>query len=287
MTLLPRILREPLLHFALLGAMLFVGYGRLAPARADAGAIVVTGDTIVSIADRFRGTSQRPPSRDELNALIDAYVRDEIFYREGLALALDRDDPVVRNRVKQKMELLSDAAMAAEPSDADLQRYLVEHRADFEIPAAVSFEQIYFDPNRRGERLPSDMRAALAALGSGRAPASDHTLLPARMDRALPSDIVETFGAAFDKSVQALPVGMWSGPIKSSVGYHAVRVTWKGETTLPTLADAHAVVLREWTRAHTVDARERLYKSLRSRYTVSISPIPASLPIATLAGGGR
>jgi hypothetical protein len=287
MTLVTRILREPLLHFALLGTALFLAYDRLAPARSDAAAIVVTGDTIVSIADRFHATWQRPPSRDELIALVDAHVRDEIFYREGLALGLDRDDPIVRSRVKQKMELLGDDALAAEPSAADLQAYLDAHRADFEIPAPLSFEQAYFDPDRRGERLASDMRVALAALGSGRAPAGDPTLLPARMDNALPPDIVETFGAAFDKSIQTLPVGTWSGPIKSSIGYHAVRVTWKGQATLPTLADAHDVVLREWTRTHTVDARERLYRSLRSRYTVSITPIPANLPISTLAGGGR
>jgi hypothetical protein len=283
------LLREPLLHFAILGAALFVAYGRLAPARSDGSAVVVTQDQIVSIADRFRATSQRPPSRDELNALIDAHVRDEVFYREGLALGLDRDDPVVRIRVKQKMEVLSDEAMTAEPSDTDLQAYLDRHRAAFEIPAPLSFEQVYFDPDRHAERLVPDMNRTREALrhGSSATAVGDHTLLPDRMDRALPSEIAAVFGSAFNTSVHALPAETWSDPVRSSIGFHLVRVTWRGQSTVPTLAEAHDVVLREWTHQRTVEARERLYRTLRARYTVTIAPIPASLSIATLAGGRR
>ena len=188
-TVTNRLIREPLLHFAVLGAALFAAYALVRPASSDASAIVVSSDRIAAIVAQFRGTWQRSPSREELDALIESFVREEVFYREGLALGLDRDDLVVRNRVKQKMELLGEDAMAAEPSEADLQKYLDEHREVFAIPAALSFEQVYFDPDRHGDRLEQDVRQSLAALRAGRdaVPYGDRTLLPPRMERALPA----------------------------------------------------------------------------------------------------
>jgi hypothetical protein len=277
-----RLIREPLLHFAVLGAALFAAYSLFRPASSESFAIVVSADRIAAIVAQFRGTWQRPPSREELDALIDSYVREEVFYREGLALGLDRDDLVVRNRVKQKMEVLGEDAMAAEPSEVDLQKYLDDHREAFAIPAALSFEQVYFDPDRHGDQLQRDVRQSLAALRAGRDAVTygDRTLLPPRMERVLPSDITGVFGDAFEKAVRDMPSGTWSGPLSSSFGYHLVRVIWKGEPVMPSLADAHDVVLREWTRAHAVDAREQLYRSLRKRYTVAIAPAQ----VAALAG---
>jgi PPIC-type PPIASE domain len=268
------LIREPLLHFAVLGGALFSAYTTLTPASYDSSEIVVSSDQITSIAAQFQGTRQRPPSREELAGLVEAYVRDEVFYREGLALGLDRDDPVVRNRVKQKMEILSEDAMSGEPTDADLQKYLDDHREAFELPAAMTFEQVYFDPDRHGERLESDMRQVLGVLRAGRGADGDRTLLPARMERALPPDIEAVFGVEFEGGVRELPVGAWSDALRSSFGYHLVRVIWRGTPVVPSLDDARDAVVREWTRAHTVDARERLYRSLRERYTVTIAPAP-------------
>lgn len=278
-----RLIREPLLHFAVLGAALFAAYTAFRPASSDSSAIVVSTDRIAAIVAQFRGTWQRPPSREELDALIESYEREEVLYREGLALGLDRDDLVVRNRVKQKMELLSEDATAAEPSDADLQRFLDVHREVFTVPAALSFEQVYFDPDRHGHQLEQDARRALAALRAGRDARSsgDRTLLPPRMERALPADVSGIFGDAFAGAIRDQSQGAWSDPIRSSFGYHLVRITWKGEPIVPALARVHDAVLREWTRAQTVDARERLYRTLRKRYTVTIAPAPA----VTIAGG--
>ena len=153
-----RLVREPLIHFAVLGAALFGLYGVIRPPASDASAIVVSSDRIAAIAAQFRGTWQRPPSRDELNALVESYVREEVFYREGRALVIDCDDLIVRNRVKQKMEVLSEDALLAEPSEADLQKYLDEHREVFATPAALSFERggLRCGPPRRtpGARYP-------------------------------------------------------------------------------------------------------------------------------------
>jgi hypothetical protein len=244
----------------------------------DASAIVISSDQIVAIAEQFRGLWQRAPTRAELDRLIEARVRDEVLYREGVALGLDRDDPVVRSRIKQKMEVLAEDALTAEPTAAELQAYLDAHPAVFALPAAVSFDQVYFDPARRGSALESDMRHAREVLRAGGRVAGDPTMLPKRMEHAPPADVQATFGAAFETAVRAAPAGTWSEPVRSSFGYHLVRVTERTAARAPTLADAHEAVLREWSRERAAEAQERLYRTLRSRYSVEIAPITDAVP---------
>jgi parvulin-like peptidyl-prolyl cis-trans isomerase-like protein len=276
---LTRLLREPLLHFAVLGAALFGVYRVVAPRGSDTSAIAISSDQIVSMAEQFRSVWQRPPTREELEQLIAARVRDEVLYREGLALGLERDDPVVRNRVRQKVEALAEDASTAVPTDAELQAYLDAHRQQFVRPAVLSFEQVYFDPARREATLESDVGRAREALRSGRSAAGDPTLLPPQMERALPADIQAVFGAEFEAAARSLPAGPWSEPIRSSFGLHLVRVTARTESSAPVLGEARDAVLREWSRARSVEARERFYASLRERYSIEIAPIPKTAPL--------
>jgi hypothetical protein len=282
-----RILREPLVHFALLGAVLFAAYRLVAPADRATSTVVISSDQIASIAAQLRGVHQRPPTAEELARAVDARVHDEILYREGVALGLDRDDPVIRNRVKQKMELLADDAATVEPSDADLQAYLVSHPELFALPATVSFEQIYFDPTRHGAALASDLTRARDRLRSGGSVSGDQTLLPRLMETARLDDVETSFGSAFEKAVQALPVATWSEPVRSTYGYHLVRVAARTDARMPSLADARDVVFREWTHQRTVEAKERLYRSLRARYSVVIAPLPDTRPQTARAGDAR
>ena len=269
-----RVLREPLLHFAVLGAALFVAYGLVRPSSADSDTIVVTAGQVASLEAQFASAWQRPPTEKERRAIIEGHVRDEVLYREGLALGLDRDDPVIRNRVKQKVEVMSEDALGAEPTEADLAQYLAAHAEEFAIPPEVTFEQVYFDPARRGATLERDMAAALAALRGGRGAHGfgDRTLLVARMDNVLPSDIAARFGSEFAQGITALPAGPWQGPVRSTYGLHMVRVIHRGKPVVPALVYARDLVAREWSRARAVEMREQFYKSLRQRYTVTVEP---------------
>jgi len=277
------LLREPLLHFAVLGAALFAAYGVLQPASSDATEIVVSAGQLQAIEAQFRATRQRPPSETEMQALVENYVREEVMFREGVAIGLDRDDPVIRNRVKQKMEFVGEDTLALEPTDADLAAYLEANREQFEIPAALSFEQIFFDPDRRGQNLDRALASALERLRRGTTAdgMGDRTLLAARMEAAMPGDVSAAFGAEFAAAVAALPAGTWQGPVRSSFGMHLVRVSWRGTATMPTLAEARDVVAREWTRARTMEMREKFYTSLRDRYTVRVE---AAAPANARAG---
>ena len=269
-----RLLREPLLHFALLGAAIFGAYRLIAPPVSDASEIVITADRIASITAQFSAShGGRPPHEEELRAAVDAYVRDEMLYREGLALGLDRDDPVVRNRIRQKAELLSEDALTSEPSDRDLEAYLAAHQAEFDIPGRVSFQQIYIDPGRhRGDDLTTIVTSIRQALTLGRQPGTlgDRTLLPATMTEALPHEVEAAFGNDFTRQLAAIDGEVWQGPLTTSYGLHLVRITHRGEPTRATLADARDVVAREWSRAQTAKMKEQFYKVLAQRYTVRV-----------------
>ena len=270
-----RLLREPLLHFALLGVAIFGGYRLVAPPSSDASEIVVTADRIASIAAQFSAShGGRPPYEAELRGAVDAYVRDEMLYREGLALGLDRDDPVVRNRIRQKAELLSEDALTREPGERDLEAYLAEHQAEFDLPAPVSFQQIYLDPGKhRDDDLTIIVADVRKALKLGRQPGTlgDRTLLPATMTEVLPRDIEAAFGNDFARQLAAIQGDDWQGPLVTSYGLHLVRITHRGESTRATLADARDVVAREWSRAQTAKMKEEFYRMLARRYTVRIA----------------
>ena len=270
-----RLLREPLLHFALLGAAIFGAYRLIAPPVSDASEIVITADRIASITAQFSAShGGRPPHEEELHAAVDAYLRDEMLYREGLALGLDRNDPVVRNRIRQKADLLSEDAFASEPSDRDLEAYLAAHQAEFDIPGRVSFQQIYIDPGRhRGDDLTPVVTSIRQALTLGRQPSTlgDRTLLPATMTEVLPHDVEAAFGHDFATQLAAIDGDGWQGPLMTSYGLHLVRITHRGESTRATLADARDVVAREWSRAHAAKLKEQFYRVLARRYPVRVA----------------
>ena len=278
-----RALREPLLHFALLGGALFVVYGMVARPAVDTTEIIVTTDRIASLTAQFSGMrGGRPPTEDQRRGLIETYVREEMLYREGLALGLDRDDPVVRARVRQKADILSADALAAEPTDAELQAYLEANQQQFDIPGRISFEQVYFDPAKHAESLDTVNARARAALADGRGAdlVGDRTMLPQRMTEVMPSEIRARFGDAFERQLTQVELNRWHGPIATPYGAHLVRVTWREPTTRATLANARTTIAREWTRAHSAKMREQYYRDLRKRYTVRIESARPSVHVA-------
>jgi hypothetical protein len=268
------ILREPLLHFLAVGALLFVGYARVNRHAAAPDEIRVTRGHIEHLAGTFERTWQRPPTAAELQGLVEGWIRDEVFYREGVALGLDRGDTVVRSRVRQKMEVLVDDAAAGTPSDAELQAWLDAHRDDYTIPPAFTFQQVYLDPARH-PALADDVFALMSRLKAGADPgaAGDATLLPAAMHTATIPEIERTFGPALAGALAKLEVGAWYGPVRSSYGAHLVRVTARRDARIPALAEVRDAVARDLVRARTKDAQDAYYGALRERYRIVVEPL--------------
>ena len=272
-----RLLREPLVHFAGLALIIFASYYALTPHAGGSGdnVIVVTAPKIEQMAAIFAKTWQRPPSAEELKGLIDDYVKEEIYVREALALGLDRDDTVIRRRLQQKMEFLTDLGVdRLSPTDADLEAYLKAHQAAFEIDALIGFEQIFFNPEKHGDRIEADAAAALKSLVANPATEpgtlGDATLLPANLPPTSVSSIGETFGSDFADAVSRIEPGTWSGPIASSYGLHLVRVSERNPGRLPPLSEVRSAVLREWSNERRHKIADAEIDALLKRYKVRI-----------------
>jgi hypothetical protein len=275
-----RILHEPLAHFLAIGALMFAVYAVVSDRNREPGTIEVVQNQVDTMTAVFERTWQRMPTPDEVKGLIDGHVREEVLYREGVAMGLDRDDQLIRRRARQKVEFLAESMYGVpEPSDAALQAYLDGHRDRFASPVRVTFRQVYL-----GTAVKADTRRLLAQLkklGDSDAVADigRPTQLDARMDAAPPADIERTFGRRFAQSLVAMPAGSWTGPIASDYGLHLVRVSERVEARAPALDEVREIVKRERQREALAAANEKYYEALRARYTVRIeSPRVALAP---------
>ncbi|MCC7201036.1 MAG: peptidyl-prolyl cis-trans isomerase [Gammaproteobacteria bacterium] len=277
--------REPLLHFLLIGAAIFLLYrvlnGEGAPAPRE---IVVTPAHISALQEGFSRTWLRHPNPEELRGLVDEHIREEVYYREAIAMGLDRDDTVVRRRLRQKMEFLTeDVASAAAPSDAQLEEFLQRHYDKFATSSQTSFEQIYFNVGQRGEAAQREAAELLAALQAGLTQANagslgDTTLLPPGMTDASPHDVESVLGAGFVKQLDQAPLGQWAGPFESAYGLHLVRVTSRKGGDKPVLAQVRPLVERDWQAEQAQQRSEAFFQTLLAKYEVRIETGEAAQP---------
>ena len=268
-------LREPLLHFLLLGAGLFLLFDLVGGPRERAPEQVVIGASEVSrLAEGFARTWQRPPTRDELAGLVRDQVDEEILYREALALGLERDDTIVRRRLRQKMEFLLDAeAPLAEPSDEEIERHRLAHPQHFEEPPRVTFRHVYLSVDRRADAARGDAERLLARLRASDESwerSGDPLSLASSFSDLEPADVKSLFGGDFAAAVLALPVGAWQGPIASGYGLHLVFVSGRSPARLPPLAKVRNAVLRDLEATRRAEANERRLAELRERYEVRV-----------------
>ena len=269
------LLREPLLHFLLLGVLLFALFGAVNP---DSGMapdeIVVDQARIAEFTVGFERTWNRRPGPEEMQGLIDNWVREEIFYREGIALGLDRDDPVVRRRIAQKLDFMSDSVVEM-PDEAALAAWLADHPDDYRIPPKFAFEQRYFRTDQRRDALDSRISAALEALRRGAPAPGDATLLPDALELTTADQVARVFGERFVSGLAELPVDVWSGPVESGFGVHLVRITRIEPARLPELAEVRPAVERDLIQARTEAAGAAFYEALKTRYRVRIEAGPS------------
>ena len=268
-----RLLREPLLHFLVLGALLFGLYNWLnSGALMAPDEIVLTRGQLRSLQAQFQRTWQRAPTPEELKGLVEGWVREEIFYREGLAMGLDRDDPVVRRRVAQKLEFIANDTPRAAPTATELQAWLDANADKYQIEPRYTLSQVYFDAARHGDKLDADMARVRRSLDEGKSADGDPTLLPPALDRTPASQVQRIFGQEFADALASLPVDTWQGPLRSTFGVHLVRVSANEPARAATLAEARAQVERDFEQDRAARINATRYQALRARYVVRIDP---------------
>jgi hypothetical protein len=279
-----RILREPLLHFLLLGIAIFAAY-RVVSKRGsndEPGKIVISEGQIAAMAEGFARTWRRPPTSAEIEGLIKDRVQEEVYCREALALGLDKDDTVIRRRLRQKVEFVTDdVAALADPIDEELNVYLKAHADTFRMPQQFTFSHVYLNPQRHGEHLVQDIAKLLAQLqkAGDRADLSefgDSFALEHNFQSVPAGEIVRQFGENFAAKLGKLSLGQWDGPVESGFGAHLVRVSERTEGRMPELAEVRDAVRREWANARRLETNEKFYQELLKRYVVTIErPSPA------------
>jgi hypothetical protein len=267
------LLGEPMLHFLLIGTALFAAYHWMAPVDSGGRRIVITQGVVDDLVTQHVAARGREPSAVELSHLIESYVREEILYREGVRLGLDRDDIVVKRRVRQKIEVIAEEdASTRAPTDAELSAYLAANQARFVQPAIVTFEQVFIGEATSGPGVVHAVAVTREALRKGADPEElgKPTLLPHRMTRT-PADLVaRDFGASFAAALEKVPLGEWVGPIDSSFGAHYVRISDRTPAIAPQLAAVRDHVVREWENERRQRARNDAYAKMRGEYQVTI-----------------
>jgi hypothetical protein len=267
--------REPLVHFLIIGAGLFLAFGLTRESGVDNQKLIqVSPGQVEQLTAQFKRARQRTPSKKEIAALVESYVRDEIYYREALAMGLDRNDPQVRLRMRMKLEfLLEDLTADEAPDEKVLSAFLQEHADKFLVEPQVSFQQVYLDPDKHQD-FDAEAKKILADLNKGAAPesAGDRTLLQYEYRLAIKTDITRSFGEEFaDDVVQQTP-GDWTGPLYSRFGVHLVKVSERVEGRLPELSEVRDQVEREYTAERRKELKDLAYQSLRKRYEIVVAP---------------
>jgi len=279
-----KLLREPLLHFLLIGAAFFLLYGEFSkpiPGQDDK-TITVSAAEIDWLRSNWTQRWSRPPTPVEFEGLVENYIREIVLYREAMALGLDRDDSVIRRRLGMKMEfLVTDMVAMTPPTDEELLAYFDKHRERYQEPALYTFTQVYFDPEKRGMTTLADAEAARAklvaagnaiedpgALGDGLMLANYY----ADLDH---SGIQRLFGNVFAQSLVSLEPGQWWGPVPSGYGTHLVYIHRVTEPPPPDFAALREQLLEDWTREKGEELKQQFVNGLRDQYTVVIEQ-PAS-----------
>lgn len=261
---LPRWLREPLLHFMLLGGALFAVDQVINGSADDARAIVVDAAVDKEALDVFRAARGREPNTDELYALRRIWLDNEVLYREGLALQMDKGDKAIRDRVIFKALSMINAGLKLPPfDDKTLRDWFEKNRAKYDEPARYDFQEAVLT----GDASESAARAFAAALNAG-VPGDAKAGL--RVFKGRPqSNIVQSYGAEFGQALEALPMGTWRA-LPHLDGWRVMRV----EAVTPTKAaefDAlRGVVLQDWTDAVMSEQRSAAVRALAGKYSVRV-----------------
>jgi hypothetical protein len=238
--------------------------------------IVVSGADIDRLAAAFSRTWHHPPDANELQAQIQDYIREEVLYRAALQLGLDKDDSIIRRRLRQKMEFLFEDTVPP-PSEAELRAYLQSHTDKFRLAPLISFRQVFVS-TRRGVAAEPDARQILARLAAhtpGAADAADTLLVGETFDRAPLDRIAALFGDDFAAALLHAAPEKWGGPLRSAYGLHLVLVTAVEPAATPPFEQVRAAVEREWFAERRSAAQAAQYKAVLAGYEVTVQDSPA------------
>jgi len=287
--------KEPLIQFLLIGACIYGAYAWFGTPDEDVtdNTIIVDAARIDSFIGQWQRRWNRPPTRRELDGVINAFVREDILYRAALAMGLDQDDPITRRRMAQKLEFLTnDIALFKEPVPGELERYFEDNQARYRDPDLITFSQVFFDPDAREDATLDDAAEMLAQLQVVGEPdpatltAGDRFMLQNYFSAASELEVRRQLGTGFTEAVMQLEPGQWHGPVLSGFGVHLVYVYQLAVAPAPEFEDVQQQVLENWQSEQQEDFNETFFESLKSRYEIVIAEPPAGAVLEISSDSG-
>jgi hypothetical protein len=278
--LVHELVRQPLVHFLVIGLALGVAlqwFGNRQETGPDT-TIRISAVDIARADAEWRSRWKRPPTQQELEGLVKARIREMVLYREAVAMGLDRDEPVIRRVLVQKLESIAKdlIELSLSPTDQDLEQYFEEHTERYRPASLITFTHAFVDPDARGDRAIEDaekMVAELRSLGHG-AGGADRYGDPFMLQRYYPEKerqrVASLFGAGFADTVFDLPTGGWHGPVLSGYGLHAVYVHNRTDFPVPPLAEVLERVRQDWVDDNRRRIVDQYFADMMARYEVVI-----------------
>jgi len=274
-----KLLREPLVHFMFIGAVIYLLYGVFSEPVPEAGdkTIVVSAGEIAWMQSSWQKRWNRPPTAAEFDGLIQQYVKETVLYREALTMGLNQHDQVIRRRLAQKLEFLAkDLVALTPPTDDELQMYFSEHLDRYQEPVLYTFTQVFIDPDKRGDTTLAKAEAVKVTLiAEGKAiddagALGDDFMLQNYYPEKDQVEIQKLFGSGFTESLVELSPGQWHGPVLSGYGVHLVYVSSISEPPAPVFTEVREHVEQDWKMEKGEELNDKFYASLREQYTVVI-----------------
>jgi len=278
-----KLLREPLIHFMLIGACIYLLYGFFSEpvVQEDDKTIIVTAGEVEWMQASWLKRWNRPPTAEEFKGLLQQYIKETVLYREALTMGLNKHDMVIRRRLAQKLEFLAkDLVSLTPPSTEDLQTYFEQHRERYQKPVRYTFTQVFIDPDKRDDKTLDDAEAIknkLIAEGiiDNAGNLGDDFMLQNYYPEKEPMEIQKLFGSGFVESLQKLSAEQWHGPVLSGYGVHLVYINSIIEPAATKFDEVRERVQQDWSADRGNELNDQFYKNLREQYTVIIEELEA------------
>lgn len=263
-------IKEPLLHFLLISLLIFLTFDVLNPPNDKGNVITISDGRIAQLHARFQKTWQRPPTDDELSQLVRNYALDEIYNQEARALDLDKNDAVIKRRLRQKMEFMLQEMSPTNASKDEIESFYQRNKEKYQLDSRYSFEQVFISVDRNQDELDTILAAQKIQIASGAKPVGDKTLLPTLLVSGSTSELERLFGTLFLEALVELKTDSWQGPVRSGIGIHFVHIEKVERGLLPALDTVYEKVLNDWKYQQNHEAKINFEEDLLERYEIRV-----------------
>jgi len=271
-----RLIREPLVHFIIIGFMLFAGHGLWTKhvSKADY-TIHVSAAEIQRQAVIFASENQRQPSDEDIQGLLFAHVEEQILMREAARLGLDDNDTIIRRRMAQKMRfMLSEDTPPPLPKESVLRDWFAQNKSQFQQPASRAFTHVYFSPSEH-DNVTAVAQSAMASINDDNwNQMGDPFIEPNTVSAMDQISVTRRFGPNFASDLFALPVDQsWQGPLESAFGVHVVRIDFASKQSAPDFETALPDIEKQWRDQALREANTKRLEDLLGEYKVEVEDL--------------